>query len=101
MNRPNLTVYRARTEAAIAPSSMVSTSAPLTTTAVLRKYRPMFASVQARLQLSKRSFDGRLQALVRISLSDLNALRTAQISGNVVSTAQPTRTVWEKALTTP
>src|SRR5258705_9079124 len=61
----------------------------------------MFASVQARLQFSHRSFAGRLQALVRISLSSLKALRKAHTSGNVVSTAQPTRTVWEKALRTP
>src|SRR4051812_26117019 len=61
----------------------------------------MFASVQARLQLSQCSRDGRLHALVRISLSDLKALSTAHPSGNVVSTAQPARTVCENALSRP
>src|SRR5690349_272289 len=77
---------------------MVSVRAPATTTALLRKYRPMCASFQARAQLSKRARDGRPQASERISSSLLNELSTAHSSGNVVSRAQPARKTCEKVL---
>src|SRR5688500_9099856 len=77
---------------------MVSARAPATTMALLRKYRPMWASFQARDQWEKSSRDGRLQASVRISSSLLNELSVAHSRGNVVSRAQPARKTWEKAL---
>src|SRR3954449_5531594 len=75
---------------------MVRTKAPLTTIALLRKYRPMWADPHARTQFSHRSDAGRPHGSVRISSSLLNELSTAHASGNVVSSAQPTRNTCEK-----
>jgi hypothetical protein len=77
---------------------MVSASAPATTMALLRKYRPMCAPVHARAQLSRCRTLGRPHGSVRISSSLLNDVTSAHSSGNVVSSAHATRKMCEKAL---
>src|SRR5438270_9664727 len=80
---------------------MVKNTPPVITMMVDRKYCPMCPETQAREKLPNRSFDGRLNGLLRISRSSLNADITAHSSGAITSTAHSSRNACEKTLSTP
>src|SRR5918993_5977588 len=93
--------YRASTYATIEPSSIVSTTPPVTTRTVLKNRSPMRPVVHALEKFSQWNPVGRLSGSREICASVLNDDATAHSSGSTTIAPHSSRKPCEKKLRTP